>query len=118
MEEEMKTFRFINTAEGELPVVGDEVYCSGLPEELKWFHLKEEDVQVFMKNSYFLERVFRRELHPQEMAKEIAGELIKEYAPSTVYLKYEDRLKSRMITDRELTEFLIPHIQAALEEKG
>jgi hypothetical protein len=110
-----KYYRFVNTEAGELPVVGDEILIPAL--EI-WNRINDESALEQAKYQMREQTVIRRELHPQEMAKEIAGELIKEYAPSTVYLKYEDRLKSRMITDRELTEFLIPHIQAALEGKG
>jgi hypothetical protein len=102
MEEEMKTFRFINTAEGELPVVGDEVYCQGLPESLKWHRLDEEDRQVFMKNSYYKERIIRRELHPQEMADMIAWALTQECCSTT----------------DEMAKVICSHIQAALEGKG
>jgi hypothetical protein len=114
----MKTYRTLNTEAGELPVVGDEVFCQGKDPGQKWYSIPQDELDYFQGTAGFGDRIFRRELHPQEMAKDIAGKVIKEYVPSTLYLKDGDRLKSRLITDRELSEFLLPHIQAALEGKG
>jgi hypothetical protein len=71
----MKTYRLVNTAEGELPVVGDEVFCQGKDPGEKWYSIPQDELDYFQGTSNFCDRVFRRELHPQEMAKEIAAAL-------------------------------------------
>jgi hypothetical protein len=98
----MKTYRLVNTAEGELPVVGDEMLWGVIPRlHRQWEPISEESLPDVI--SYIYENpVIRRELHPQEMAKECAKAIMEKY----------------MIPSSRIEELILPHIQAALEGKG
>jgi hypothetical protein len=96
----MKTYRLLNTEAGELPVVGDEVL-----QGMEWNSISEIDLKYYPQKGAFY--VIRRELHPQEMAKEIAHKLAWDW------WRHSGADDAHEV-EEQIQEELLPHIQAAL----
>jgi hypothetical protein len=107
-----KYYKFVDTEAGELPVVGDEVLLIQPENGRKWSPLDDEDIKDWEYDEAPINLyLIRRELHPQEMAKECA---------ENVFLTLEDHFFIQHKAGKEKADMIaliLPHIQAALEGK-